>query len=349
MIRKVLLNALYFSGIQAICKPFMQGMGSVIMLHHVRNINKGSFSPNYHLTTSPEFLDKLIIRLKKKKYDFISMDEVAERLENPQAHKDKKPFVCITLDDGYRNNLENAIPIFRRHDVPYLIYVATGLTEGETPLWWDDLERIVAKTSHLYIDMPQRRVGFDVSTPAKKTKVYKDLVVYLIRDASEQEARRIVADLAKAHKVDQLAYARKQLMNWTEINELAQDPLCTIGAHTISHYALNKLSEEDVRYEMEQGRAVIKSEIGVEPAHFAYPYGYHQVAGEREFEIAKACGFKTATTTRHGVIYKAHREHMAALPRISINGHHQSMHYINTMLSGVSTLLANFGKRLSVK
>jgi len=349
MVRKILLNALYFSGIQALCKPFMQGMGSVIMLHHVRNIQKKPFSPNYHLTASPEFLDKLIIRLKKKKYDFISMDEMVERLENPEAHKGKRPFICITLDDGYRNNLENAIPIFRRHNVPYLIYLATGLTEGETPLWWDDLERVIEKTSHIYVDMPEGRLGFDISTPAKKTKVYKELVVYLIRDVSEPEARKIVSDLAKAYKIDQLAYAREQLMDWSEIHELQKDPLCTIGAHTISHYALNKLTEDEVRYEMEQGRAVLKSETGIAPEHFAYPYGYHQVAGEREFELAKECGFKTATTTRHGVVYKDHIQHMTALPRISINGHHQSIHYINTLLSGITTLLSNFGKRLSVK
>lgn len=349
MIRKLLLNALYFSGIQALCKPFMQGMGSVIMLHHVRNINKAPFSPNYHLTASPEFLDKLITRLKKKNYDFISMDEVAERLENPDAYKGKRPFICITLDDGYRDNFENAIPIFRRHDVPYMIYVATGMTEGETPLWWDDLERIIAKLSHIYIDMPQGRVGFDISTPAKKNRVYKEVVIHLIKDVNENDARRIVADLAKAHKVDQLNYAREQLMNWSEIHELSKDPLCTIGAHTISHYALNKLTEKQVRYEMEQGRAVIESEIGVAPEHFAYPYGYRQVAGGREFEIARQCGFKTATTTRHGVVYKDHQKHMTALPRISVNGHHQSMRYINTMLSGVSTRLANFGRRLSVK
>lgn len=324
-------------------------MGSIIMLHHVRNINKTAFSPNYHLTASPEFLDKLIIRLKKKNYDFISMDEVAERIENPEAYKDKNPFICITLDDGYRNNLENAIPIFRRHDVPYVIYVATGFTEGDTPLWWDDLERVIAKLNHVYIDMPKGRVGFDISTPAKKMKVYKELVIYLIRDVSEGEARKIVSDLAKAHKIDQLAYAREQLMDWSEINALKDDPLCTIGAHTISHYALNKLSEEDVRYEMEQGRAVIKSEIGIETEHFAYPYGYHQVARSREFEIARECGFKTATTTRHGVVYPVHKDHMTALPRISINGHHQSMHYINTLLSGVTTWLGNFGRSISIK
>ncbi|TIW85897.1 MAG: polysaccharide deacetylase, partial [Mesorhizobium sp.] len=35
-----------------------------------------------------------------------------------------------------------------------------------------------------------------------------------------------------------------------------------------------------------------------------------------------------------------------ALPRISVNGRYQSLHHIRTMLSGVTTPLANAGKML---
>ncbi|TGW07216.1 polysaccharide deacetylase, partial [Mesorhizobium sp. M2D.F.Ca.ET.145.01.1.1] len=53
-----------------------------------------------------------------------------------------------------------------------------------------------------------------------------------------------------------------------------------------------------------------------------------------------------AVTTRHGVLRAEHAGFLHALPRISVNGRYQSLHHIRTMLSGVTTPLANAGKML---
>jgi peptidoglycan/xylan/chitin deacetylase (PgdA/CDA1 family) len=42
--------------------------------------------------------------------------------------------VLITFDDGYRDNLENAAPILRRHGYPAVIFVPTGFLDDDTPL-----------------------------------------------------------------------------------------------------------------------------------------------------------------------------------------------------------------------
>ena len=57
-------------------------------------------------------------------------------------------------------------------------------------------------------------------------------------------------------------------------------------------------------------------------------------------------GFVSAVTTRHGVLHAEHAEHLHALPRISVNGRYQRVAHIRTMLSGVTTPLANAGKML---
>ena len=49
-------------------------------------------------------------------------------------------------------------------------------------------------------------------------------------------------------------------------------------------------------------------------------------------------------TTRHGVLHAEHAGFLHALPRISVNGRYQSVAHIRTMLSGVTTPLANAGK-----
>jgi peptidoglycan/xylan/chitin deacetylase (PgdA/CDA1 family) len=42
--------------------------------------------------------------------------------------------VLITFDDGYRDNLENALPILLRHGYPAVIFVPIGFLDGDRPL-----------------------------------------------------------------------------------------------------------------------------------------------------------------------------------------------------------------------
>ena len=61
----------------------------------------------------------------------------------------------------------------------------------------------------------------------------------------------------------------------------------------------------------------------------------------REFAMARELGFKTAVTTRPGVLFPEHRDYLMALPRISINGDYQDSRYVEVLLSGTATALWN--------
>ncbi len=348
MWRKIILNSLYFSGIQSLMARHLGGSDSILMLHRVQTVKKTLFSPNHHLSASPEFLDRTILDLKTSGYDFITMDEVAKRIANPKDNVGAKPYLSITLDDGYRDNLTNAVPVFRRQQVPYTIYIAPGLTEAKAPLWWEDIEHIIAAQKKISIDLATGRKEFDVSTTEKKRTAYKFLMYNLLVETDQYVQREIVAKFCKAYSFDCEGHVRESLMNWDEVIALSKDPLCTLGAHTINHYALSKLPLDDAKHEIVESRKILTKKIGYEPQHLAYPYGFVEVAGSREFELAKELGFLTATTTRHGVIFPEHEHHMTALPRVSLNGNHQSKRYVNTLLSGIPTRINNRGKKLNV-
>jgi peptidoglycan/xylan/chitin deacetylase (PgdA/CDA1 family) len=135
-------------------------------------------------------------------------------------------------------------------------------------------------------------------------------------------------------------------MSWQEVAELALDPLVTIGAHTVSHPILTKEPADAVRREMETGRSEIAARLGRRPEHFAYPFGDKSAAGPREFAIAAELGFKTAVTTRPGMLFAEHGAHLTALPRISLNGEFQQDRYLRVLLSGVATALWNGFRRV---
>ncbi len=135
-------------------------------------------------------------------------------------------------------------------------------------------------------------------------------------------------------------------MGWSEIAAGAADPLVTIGAHTVSHPILTTLSETQARAEMADSAAAIAARLGRRPEHFAYPVGQPDAAGPREFALARAVGFKTAVTTRPGVLFPDHAEHLTALPRISVNGEFQRLRYLDVLLSGAPTALKNRFRRV---
>jgi peptidoglycan/xylan/chitin deacetylase (PgdA/CDA1 family) len=120
----------------------------------------------------------------------------------------------------------------------------------------------------------------------------------------------------------------------------------TIGAHTVNHVMLAKVSASSARAEMDMSRRVIEAALGLRVEHLCYPVGDATSAGPREFTLAADLGFKTAVTTRPGVLYEEHREFLTALPRISINGEYQQMRYLRVLLSGSATAVWNRFRRV---
>ena len=62
---------------------------------------------------------------------------------------DERRFVCFTFDDGYRDNLEYAYPLFKRRALPLTLYVPTDYPDGTGELWWLALEEIVARADEI--------------------------------------------------------------------------------------------------------------------------------------------------------------------------------------------------------
>ncbi len=69
----------------------------------------------------------------------LSLDELSRALERGDL---SRRGVVITFDDGYLDNLENALPILRAAEIPATIYIATGYVGSNREFWWDDLERL---------------------------------------------------------------------------------------------------------------------------------------------------------------------------------------------------------------
>ncbi|MCP5081882.1 MAG: polysaccharide deacetylase family protein [Alphaproteobacteria bacterium] len=336
---RTVLDGLFYSGAHRLLAPFVQGIGSFLMLHHVRpGTDKNGFAPNAGLEITPEFLDTVLSHFQERGIEFVSF---AEGIRRTKLGVSQKSFAVFTLDDGYLDNFEHAWPIFKRHDCPFTIFIASDITDGTSELWWQILEQAIAASTSLSAQVAGDTISCQTATAAQKQQAYEKLYKQVRWGLEEQEQRKWIRSFAETQGIDVQAHCRAEAMTWDQVREINEDPLCTIGAHTVHHYAVGRMSEEDAYLEMLLSRGRIAEELGAAPAYFCYPYGDEVSAGARDFALAKKAGFEAAVTTRKGMIYPGHAEHLLALPRVSLNGAFQHVRYVDVLMSGLPFMLAN--------
>jgi peptidoglycan/xylan/chitin deacetylase (PgdA/CDA1 family) len=338
------LGALYFSGAHHLLRPLLSGVGAIFMLHHVRPARQAAFQPNRHLEVTPDFLRATLCHLRSRDIDIISMDELHERLA--QGRFDRR-FAAFTLDDGYRDNVEFALPVLREFDAPLAVYVASDFAEGSGRLWWIALETVIAKAEQVEVQIGNAALRLDATTPAAKQAAFDRLHDWLRGLPGEHDLQREIEALCARYGVDIAALCRGLCLSWDEVKRLAADPLVTIGAHTISHCNLARQNEEIAAQEMAVGRMRIEHALERPVLHFAYPYGDREAAARREFALAAAAGFKTAVTTRPGMLFAENAGHMTALPRVSLNGNYQDARILPVLTSGAATAMWNGFRRFA--
>ena len=337
------LGALYLSGAHHLLRPIFAGVGVIFMLHHVRPRGDAEFQPNHHLEVEPEFLRAMLEHLRTLDIDIVTMDEVHQRLSERNF---TRRFACFTFDDGYRDNRDFALPVMREFDAPLTVYVASDFAEGTGRLWWIALAQAIAKASSIEAPIGGAAIRLDTSTPAAKQAAFDRMHDWLRTLPGEHDMQREISALCARHEVDETGIARDLCMSWDELKAFADDPLVTIGAHTITHCNLARQTEEAAALEIETGRARIENALQRTVLHFAYPYGDRIAAGQREFTLTGAAGFKTAVTTRPGMIFPESADHMTALQRVSLNGNFQDARILPVLTSGAATAMWNGFRRI---
>ncbi|MFI5011834.1 MAG: polysaccharide deacetylase family protein [Hyphomicrobiales bacterium] len=335
------LDAIGKTGLGSLLAPLTRGVGVILTLHQVRPCAERGFAPNRILEITPEFLDAALHCLKSLGYELVTLTEAVARLRTGRG---RVPFAALTFDDGYRDNLDRALPVLERHGAPMTLFVTPGLAERTARLWWVELEEALRRLSRVSVEREDLHFAAFTRNDAEKALVFEDLY-WRLREGAEQRLLDVVAALAAEARIDAASLVEQLCLDWDGLAQMARHPLVTIGAHSLTHPMLAKWDEARVREEMAGSRDAIRRRLGVTAAHFSYPVGDRQSAGARDFALAAELGFASAVTTRPGVLFPAHARHLQALPRISVNGLFQDARRFETLVSGVPTLIWNRGRR----
>lgn len=321
---------LWLTGMPRLFRLLSRSRGVIFTLHRVLPAPPADFAPNAILQVQPDFLDYCLERLGELDIDIVSLDEALQRLASSRKGR---PFVVLTFDDAYRDNLQHALPILRAHEAPFTLYVPTAFVDGVGQLWWQAIEDIIARQEAVAFSEAGETEYVETRTLAQKQEAF-DRLYWRMRKLPEPERLALLNDFTTAYGYDLHRQCRELIMDWQELRQFAGDPLCTIGAHTVHHYELAKLPFEQARNEMIQSVDIIEAQFGIRPKHFSYPLGGPLSCGPREFELAAELGFRTAVTTRPGGLYPHHLDKRCQLPRVSLNGYFQARRYVDVFASG---------------
>jgi glycosyltransferase involved in cell wall biosynthesis/peptidoglycan/xylan/chitin deacetylase (PgdA/CDA1 family) len=243
----------------------------------------------------------------------VSLDQLADAL--PSQNFPRRS-VVLTFDDGYLDNLENALPLLREAGVPATFYIVTGHIGRTGEYWWDDLERLVlgdtALPDVLRLQINGRAREWSLRTPdepAARQRLFFDLHRELRPLAASQQAE-VVAQLRSITGVTGEARPLYRCLTAEELSSLAREPLITLGAHTVTHCDLDYWTKAEQAAEIVGSRQTLEGIIGRPVEHFSYPFGSFN---DDCLVVCAENKFRSAVSVLEGPIRAG--SHCYALPR----------------------------------
>ncbi len=204
---------------------------------------------------------------------------------------------CITFDDGYADNHRVALPILLRHGLTATFFIATGFLDGRR-MWNDTVTESIRRTKLQKFAHDSVLSGTQGSLSLSTTEDRRAAISRVISDLKYSS----IAD--RTVRADQIA----RLLNVQPPNDLmmTSDEVraqrkagMQIGAHTVSHPILAKLSRSAAYAEIFQSKQTLEGILGERVGLFAYPNGKPQVDYSNESaDIVRELGFDAAVSTR---------------------------------------------------
>jgi len=214
---------------------------------------------------------------------------------------DNTSYITLTFDDGYRDNLDVALPIINKYKLSSTIFVCSKIFNDSSNYWWDSIINAIKASDNTHLDLSGLGIN-DVKSPVSikgahhnavsdflfsiwKSQRYKDngfikeIVSRLLGDKQEP----LVGHLSEQQVID--------------LSNAGVD----IAAHTLTHPDLTSLTLKEARYEIQKSKSVMTDLLGKDVNGFAYPAGFKS---DEIVQLVKDTGFKYAVSTDSGVNYR---------------------------------------------
>lgn len=310
-------------------KKIRQQKAVILMYHQV--CERGN--DPWELAVHPDhFYDQL--EYLKKNFNVIPVEELAGGIAE---NKIPDHAVALTFDDGFKDNYTTAAPLLDWYELPATFYVSTRHLADEQTYWWDALEDVLFHTEVLPVSFEMmingERVTFDLGAnyvlqkkashqirawnyhlPIANERIALYMILWSrLKTLSYEEQCGTVARIREWAGVQAGASGHGAPMSVREIQMLSENPLFSVGAHTVHHSMLAHRNAGEQEFEVRESKRQIEQWLRKPVTGFSYPYGNFNGTTR---EILRNTGFRYAVSTESKI---ATREaDVFALPRIQV-------------------------------
>jgi peptidoglycan/xylan/chitin deacetylase (PgdA/CDA1 family) len=256
----------------------------------------------YHRFSDPVALEAQCIYLKQH-YQLLSMLELSEHLQSGRAFPPNS--VVITVDDGYRDFLTVAFPVFSTYGIPVTVFLVTDFLDRKVWLWPDVIKYVFERTPHTSTELEIAK-GRHRSLPLASSALRLQAARLVIEEAKTLMNRDRCLFIENLKEKLQVTFPREtpdryEPLHWDEVRTLAKSGV-EFGAHTKTHPILSKMSDNrELRDEIVGSKKRIEEEISLPVFHFCYPNGRSADISDAAVGVVRDAHFRTAVTTEVGL------------------------------------------------
>jgi peptidoglycan/xylan/chitin deacetylase (PgdA/CDA1 family) len=242
--------------------------------------------------------------------------------------------VALTFDDGYADNLTQALPLLERAQVPATVYASAGHVQSGSELYIDELQHAIltrrdlpaefvlhiGRTEYRWSATPRGKADpasadFSAWPDLASERIYLE-VCQLLRPLNAAERECALQELRAQLGERPLACSLHRLLSRDQLRALDTHPLVEIGSHGLDHVVLANLDREAQAAEMRAGLRVLEEILERKVESFAYPYGSPWDVGRQTVALVRKLGLREACANTPGQVVRGSNPYW--LPRFLV-------------------------------
>lgn len=213
----------------------------------------------------------LMLESLVKEYQIIPFSQIDNTFD-----KNGKPPLVLSFDDGYKDFLEEAIPLLQFYEVPSNHNIVIDCADGKNYIWTQKLNHLfnlLRNSSRFSIHVAlDKHFILDITQPCKKWFVHYYRTLFYLFKLDAKARAECISVLEQYLNIAENDYPIK-MMNWDDIKFLSLNNV-EIGCHTTSHVSLPSVeNDEEFFLELDYAKKRIEEELKCECPVIALPNG----------------------------------------------------------------------------
>ena len=216
--------------------------------------------------------------------------------------------IAVTLDDGYKNNMTRALPVFEEFGIKPVLFVPTGFIQDMRPFWFDRLDYAIQRAATPFsMSIDSANIEFIPGSRQQLSKSYARLrriakncdwtdqqFIQFVDSQSQRLEDDAKTGLADIQQNDEFS----SILNPADLREMHAARSVLIGSHTVNHLRIDKISADSRQWELRTSQQYLRDLLNADCDFFCYPNGSLDTRSRIDVEQA---GYKAAVTSIPGM------------------------------------------------